>query len=111
MLYLNSHGTRLLLWSRNDFVVAGPGAIKGINILVNGHPKDPVHKSLREPIMRWLWENQVEQLDKRKFKWLVVDGAKRKLWLSDIQNLLCEFSKYRRAMETGKKLRGYDGEG
>lgn len=97
----------------NDFVVAGPGAKRGIShLLVPGSPT-----AMRRPrsevellVMGWLHQNQYKYLQSKKMKWLTFpDGSRKRLWLSDIQNCLCEFSKYIRVLEHNRITRKYRG--
>lgn len=129
MLYPDSLGHTLLPWTRNDFVVPGPGAIAGAATLgANG-------KRQTRGLIHWLHveqKNEIKRLGLR-MRWLVAGpcphglgqrgkdfrctrcqnqgwpqpGSKMELWLSDIQNLLCEFGKYVRIRDTGRITRRY----
>lgn len=67
-------------YCENSFIVAGPGAVKGAKLLF------PTRKA--EDVIRWAWEQDLGP----RF-------GERVPSLMDVQNTLCEFSKYARYME------------
>jgi hypothetical protein len=76
-------------FSENDFVMPGPGAIRGIQKCFS----DIGHYSLTD-IIRYVTSQQEEEFDKRGIKFKNLWG--RPLHLIDIQNLFCETDKYAR---------------
>jgi len=82
----------LLPFSHDDWAEAGPGARKGIEILLRSGCKtgDP-------DVMRWLRLNQRQEFRRLHldFKYLVDSrGNEVEISLSNIENCLCEFYKY-----------------
>jgi hypothetical protein len=75
--------------NENDFVVCGPGALKGANWLWPG--KDPDY------VVRWLQETVWSDPDCPTLE--LRNGVDRKPSLMDIQNCLCETSKLARYLE------------
>lgn len=76
-------------YSEMSFVVAGPGAKKGIQKCfgdLNGFKY--------EDIIKYVSENQEKEFDKRNLKFKSLFG--RRLQLIDCQNLFCETDKYAR---------------
>lgn len=115
MMYPDEHGDQLIEWfDRDGWVVAGPGALKGLSNLA-GHPLTGSIAGLGEARARIddLWEQQNKELTKRWFPWLWTeyegswDDDVIPLWKSDIQNCLCEWSKYVRIRDTGLVTRKY----
>lgn len=102
LLYENEQGKQILPFTLDDFVVAGPGAKRGLDILL----KDGYTKRTEEQAIRWLHQNQVSEMQRGGFRMRWLDHP---LWLSDIQNTLCEFQKYYRAYTNGntKSTRRY----
>jgi len=86
------NGAPLLPFSHDEWAVAGPGARRGIDILLrNGL----THAEL--DVMRWLRDNQMREFQRlgivfpyRKGKF----GQPIHITLANIQNCLCEFYKY-----------------
>lgn len=76
-------------YSEEEFVVPGPGAIRGIRkcFLDTRDFSD-------EDLIRWTHENQHEEFETRDLPWGGLWG--RDLQLIDIQNLFCEVDKYTR---------------
>ncbi|PCI37247.1 MAG: hypothetical protein COB46_13740 [Rhodospirillaceae bacterium] len=76
-------------FSENDFVMPGPGSLRGIAKCFsdsgNLSPSD---------IIRFVTENQEHELEKRGLKFNSLWG--RPLHLIDVQNLFCEVDKYSR---------------
>ena len=90
--------TNLMSHSEWSFVVAGPGALDGLSkcfeSLGEYSPEDVIH---------WLSERQEEEFSRAD---LPFDGLwGRALRPIDVQNLLCEVSKYTRATHPGIKGR------
>lgn len=78
-----------LEFSESDYVVAGPGALRGIRKCFT----DPGDFSPGE-IIRWVAEQQEEAFEDRGLDWHDLWG--RPLQLVDAQNLFCEVDKYLR---------------
>ena len=77
-------------FSENDFVVPGPGAIRGIKKCIlntNGMTYDD--------IISWIVEHQEEEFTCRNLAFKTLWG--RKLHKIDCQNIFCEIDKYLRA--------------
>lgn len=76
-------------FSENEFVVAGPGARRGLRkcFLQTANLTD-------DQLIRWTAERQEEEFAKRKLIWTNLCG--RPLQLIDIQNIFCEVDKYTR---------------
>jgi hypothetical protein len=81
--------SRLIDFDENEFVVAGPGAVRGIEKAFENHKKFDA-----ADIIRWLTENQKEEMNRLGYKEFGLKS--RELKLIDIQNILCEFDKYTR---------------
>lgn len=81
--------TAHLSFSEADYVVAGPGALRGIRKCFS----DPGDLSPAE-IIRWVTDQQHEAFDQRGLDWHDLWG--RPLQLIDAQNLFCEVDKYTR---------------
>lgn len=81
--------TSHLEFSESDYVVAGPGALRGIRKCFT----DPGDFSPAE-IIRWVAEQQEEAFEDRGLDWHDLWG--RPLQLIDAQNLFCEVDKYSR---------------
>lgn len=79
-------------FSEMDFVVAGPGAIRGINKCF-----DNVSKKDYSSIIKTVAINQDYEFKKRNLDFQFINN--RKLQLIDIQNLFCEIDKYSRQIE------------
>ncbi len=82
----------LLPYSPDDWAKAGPGARRGIAMLLQ-----PGVHATDLSLMRWLHAHQrteFERLD-LDFPYLFeADGSKREISLANIQNCLCEYHKY-----------------
>lgn len=90
-------------FDENDFVIAGPGALRGLSKLYG----KSFNQAMAQEAIRDLCGSQVLYLGERyPFHWL---GGSRKLHLIDVQNCLCEWDKYtREAMpELGRTGRLY----
>ena len=81
--------TPRLTFSEGEFVVAGPGALRGIRKCFR-HPGDYSPSD----IIRWVAERQAEAFERRELEWHDLWG--RPLQLIDVQNLFCEVDKYTR---------------
>lgn len=89
----------LLPFSNDDWVAAGPGAMKGLGLLLPG-----VKQAQDNEAIAALCKMQRGPLDERGMPWLL-DHKSRPVLVhrSDMQNCLCEFSKYHRLVnEPGK---------
>lgn len=101
-----NNGKPLLPYSNNDFSSAGPGAKRGINILLK-------EKGSRDnlSVMKWLQSNQEEEFQRLNLKFPYLKNSKGEdieISLSNIQNCLCEFHKYVKIREhTGKGRRKF----
>lgn len=82
--------TAHLSFSEDEFVMAGPGALRGIRKCFS----DPGDYSPSD-IIRWVAEQQHEAFTERNLNWHDLWG--RPLKLIDTQNLFCEVDKYTRA--------------
>jgi hypothetical protein len=78
-----------LSFSEADYVVAGPGALRGIRKCFS----DPGDYSPAD-IIQWVAEQQQDAFEQRGLDWLDLWG--RPLQLIDAQNLFCEVDKYTR---------------
>lgn len=79
----------VLNFSENDFVMPGPGAIRGINKCFAN--SDALAST---QIIRLVMENQEREFEKRGLYFKTLWG--RPLHLIDVQNLFCEVDKYAR---------------
>ena len=97
-------------YTANDFLIVGPGAHWGLNIIFN----QKLNKKEAEKKCRQLWQMQPQAFDELKARtgkdWQAVRwqnpaycGGKY-LCLHDIQNSLCEFRKYYR-LKNGEKAK------
>lgn len=85
-------GEAFLPFSPNEWAAAGPGAKRGLDVLL----ADDADRSDLDA-MRWLWRNQAAAFDRLgvAFPWLRgADGKRIELSLADVQNCCCEFFKY-----------------
>ena len=78
-----------LSFSETEFVVPGPGALRGLRKCFS----DPGSLS-DEDLLRWTWERQEAEFAARGLRWHGLWG--RPLQLVDVQNLFCELDKYTR---------------
>ena len=78
-----------LSFSETEFVVPGPGALRGLRKCFS----DPGMLS-DEGLLRWTWERQEAEFAARGLQWHGLWG--RPLQLVDVQNLFCELDKYTR---------------
>ena len=78
-----------LSFSETEFVVPGPGALRGLRKCFSdaGMLSD-------EGLLRWTWERQEDEFAVRGLRWQGLWG--RPLQLIDVQNLFCELDKYTR---------------
>ncbi len=76
-------------FSEQEFVVPGPGAIRGIKKCFHG-----TNDLSYEEIIRWTLDQQHDEFKTRELLWRGLWG--RDLQLIDIQNLFCEVDKYTR---------------
>lgn len=81
--------SRLTSFDENEFVVAGPGAIRGINKAFEN-----AKNFTAEEITKFLTVNQIEE--SKRMGHPVINILNRKLKLIDVQNIFCEFDKYTR---------------
>lgn len=79
-----------LHFSETEFIVAGPGALRGLRKCI----ADPGDLGTAD-VIRWVMDQQGEAFGDRGLQWLDLWG--RPLQLIDIQNLFCEVDKYTRA--------------
>jgi len=108
LLYpIESNGGRAILpFSHDDWAIAGPGAQRGIRLLLKQN-----HAANDLQVMRWLRNNQRSEFARLKlgFSYLVdTEGNEIEISLSNIENCLCEFSKYESVNERGKARRRFD---
>lgn len=80
-------------WSEDEFTIAGPGSIRGIN-------KCFIDKegSSYEDIIRYMYDNQEKEFERLNLNFKRIGN--RKLQLIDIQNIFCELDKYCREYNT-----------
>lgn len=79
-------------FSRDDWAAAGPGARKGIILLIL---KESTASSL--DVMQWLRDNQISEFKRLNLKFPFLkkeNGENILISLANIQNCLCEFYKY-----------------
>jgi 5-hmdU DNA kinase-like protein len=99
-------GNPLLPFSHDDWAIAGPGASRGINLLVKEGPGPS-----ELDIMRWLRHNQATEFRRLglEFKYRNDEnGRPIELTLANIQNCLCEFYKYAKIKSgTGRARRRF----
>jgi hypothetical protein len=106
LLYpLNIHaGAPVLPYTNDDWASAGPGAQRGVGMLVQ-------ERSADLEVMRWLRSHQTDEFDRLQlsFPFLAdADGRNVELSLANIQNCLCEFHKYVKINEgTGRGRRKF----
>lgn len=95
----------ILGFDPNQWASAGPGAKRGLKILLE--PGSTLSELSAMTILRESQEDEFKRLD-LSFPWLK-RGAKRELLsLPDIQNTQCEFFKYWRSLQGGKRGRVFD---
>lgn len=93
-------GEQFVELDQDEWAKAGPGARRGLEYL--GVTSD------RLAAMQELHASQDEDLDKRDFPWWRPDGRPQRLKLSDVQNCLCEHSKYEKSRrDEGRPRRTY----
>lgn len=81
----------------DSWTKAGPGCIRGLEILGVKGPDNTLVRAMRS-----LHAKHVDELHPRGFKWLRDDrGSTRALSLANIENCFCEFSKWCRMAEGG----------
>jgi len=77
-------------FSETEFIVAGPGALRGLRKCI----ADPGDLGTTD-VIRWVMDQQGEAFGDRRLDWVDLWG--RPLQLIDVQNLFCEVDKYTRA--------------
>jgi len=85
-------GRPILPFSHNDWAIAGPGAQRGVKILLSGQT---ISKDLQ--VMRWLHEHQRAEFERLRVSFPYLHdqrGEPIPISLSNIENCLCEFYKY-----------------
>lgn len=93
-------GEQFVELDQDEWAKAGPGARRGLEYL--GVTSD------RLAAMQELHASQDEDLDKRDFPWWRPDERPQRLKLSDVQNCLCEHSKYEKSRrDEGRPRRTY----
>lgn len=97
---LSGSDSGILGFSNNDWVAAGPGAQKGLRLLLG--EKFTMHKDMDNVAIKELVRMQVDELEAYEMPWLL-DAKNKKVYLdrSNMQNCLCEFGKYVRLVEAG----------
>lgn len=99
-------GRPLLPFSHDDWAAAGPGAQRGIGMLLQ-----PGLRAEHLAVMRWLRTHQREEFDRLglDFPFLTdARGNERELSLANIQNCLCEYHKFVKIGEgTGRGRRKF----
>lgn len=99
-------GAPLLPFTHDDWASAGPGAQRGIKmLLITDQPADHL------AVMRWLRANQDEEFARLGLAFPYLrepNGQPRPISLANIQNCLCEFHKYVKISNgTGKGRRKF----
>lgn len=79
--------SELVDFSENDFTVAGPGALRGLNKIF-----EDLGDFTPEQTIRWMVENQAQEFDRLCLKFDGLFG--RKIHAIDAQGLFCEVDKY-----------------
>ena len=81
----------LLPFAHDDWASAGPGAVRGIKLLLK-----PGVQASHLAVMRWLRDNHEGEFVRLglQFPFLIDHGQPRRISLANIQNCLCEFHKY-----------------
>lgn len=96
-------GEAILPFSPNEWAAAGPGAKRGLELLVaNGADVSELEA------MRRLWRNQTDEFERLDggFVWLRDEtGSRIELSLADVQNCLCEYYKYHDVSTGGGRTR------
>ena len=74
-------------WKEDEFTVAGPGSLRGINkcFIDKG-------KMSNEDIIRYMYEHQDEEFERLNLDFKKIGN--RPLQLIDCQNIFCELDKY-----------------
>ena len=100
----SEHGNSSILpFSNDEWAIAGPGAKRGISMLL----KDGI-KADELKVMFWLRTNQRQEFRRLglDFSYLVDrDGHEKEISLSNIENCLCEFYKYLKLREANGKVK------
>lgn len=100
------NNTSLLPYSHDDWASAGPGAQRGISMLL----KEKVEAEHLD-VMRWLRINQIVEFHRLGIKFPYLrdhEGKITEISLANIQNCLCEFHKYVKIREgTGRGRRKF----
>ncbi|KLO19482.1 hypothetical protein SCHPADRAFT_843341 [Schizopora paradoxa] len=96
--YAGLNGKGLSRFHPSDFVVAGIGAVKGIEICYNG-----LTKGQEIAIMRWMCKNQTKMFARLglAFDGLKAHGKSQLMHLCDIEHTLCEVYKYEKMVRSG----------
>jgi hypothetical protein len=87
-----NEGRPILPFTHNDWAIAGPGAKRGIEVLLSSHVGA---NELR--VMRWLHEHQQTEFERLRLAFPYLRdqyGDPVPISLSNIENCLCEFYKY-----------------
>lgn len=96
-------GCGILPFDNDSWVIAGPGAQKGLGML------GVTSQVYQLPAMRWLRENQQQEFERLGIEFHKWDG--KDLDLSNIQGCLCEYHKYHKIKNgTGHGRSSYPGE-
>src|SRR5438876_852682 len=83
---------KTLRFIHDDWAIAGPGAQKGVKILLSDQT---ISKDL--PVMQWLHEHQQAEFERLRLEFPYLHnerGDEIQISLSNIENCLCEFYKY-----------------
>ena len=83
-----------LNFSENEFVVAGPGSLRGLRKCFAGATKANAGN-----LIRWTAAKQEKEFSERGLAWQNLWG--RRMQLIDVQNVFCEVDKYTRVAEPG----------
>lgn len=98
------------------WAAAGPGAAAGISNLTGNRLSEKEARKVDLEVISYLWSKQETELNARDFNWLKQgyttkfegEGEEIHLSFSDIQNCLCEFSKWLKITnQTGRGRRKF----
>jgi len=96
-------------FGEDDFAVLGPGALNGINHLFPAQGKDKTKnknsKKTCDKMFKWLHDNQRVLMQYASVDWKETFSTRPHPYLTQmaLENALCEFSKYWRALQGGQR--------
>ena len=95
-----NYAQTVVAYSENDFVNAGPGCIRGLNLMIVRDDRG-VYKYV--DAMQELWSRQRDELERTRLR-VTLD---KKLTLRNIEHSLCEYFKYVRIKNGGHAKFGF----